>query len=319
MQRCARLMMGTRIALGRPVMAAALALGELACLPADTRPEPALVLVDAELPSDLAQAAGSLGFATEDGWTVAVDRLLVSMGRLRMNGSSCNPYSDAWYLRILDMLQPGPQRVGQLWALHDCDMSFGAGIPDEDSVLGAGVSEDDRAFMQRATVPSSSREGPTTTIGMAVHIAGSAAKDGQTVRFDWGFSDRRDWTQCQRRTSSGLERRLPLSGGATTRLRVVVDPRRLFGHTGSDGTDPGADAGAPGGMWWMQRIADADRLAGDGNGQVSIDELWAMEAPDGTPPGPLAEQIRLWSYPAMFRYDEDGECASELRDDDGQF
>jgi hypothetical protein len=322
----------------------AAALGGFGCLPADTRPEPGHLYVTTDLPTDLRDTRlsdGRLGFLTDDGWTVAFDRLLVSFGGTSFDGEQCNDYSDARYRRIVDMQQPGPQKVGEIYGLNDCLVSFAVLIPPtSDAVLGSGVTKSDADSMASALVPTSTPTGMTTVQGMALHVAGSADKDGTTLGFDWGFSDRIRFTECRRMIDGTLEPRLPLVGGQTIEVNIAVDPRGLFvagpprtdaayltdsGDAGLQmdaGTSLDAETPLDGGtpavarIPLMQMMADADQVSGDANGRISMAELANVKLA-GQPrdlsqiPGAtsnLAEALRQSSYPSLFTYGNGGLC-----------
>src|SRR5512133_797667 len=97
------------------------------CLPADLRPEPGRVVVDVDMPAALRQAQtvpNQIPFSAGDGWTVTLERFLVSLGSMMLQDPSCTEYASAWYGRVLDLAQPGPQRLGQLWGLNDCRLTY---------------------------------------------------------------------------------------------------------------------------------------------------------------------------------------------------
>src|SRR5437868_4860776 len=71
----------------------------LGCLPGDTRPPPARVLVSAH-PSD-SLLTGIPAAATEDGWAIEYQRFLLGVGRVSLGGDLCTTYADADYTRIL--------------------------------------------------------------------------------------------------------------------------------------------------------------------------------------------------------------------------
>ncbi len=303
---------------GRKTLTAVLlasSLGTPGCLPADTRPEPGRIYVTTDLPTDLRETLaeeGQLAFTTEDGWTVNLTRLFVSLGSLGFAGEGCNEYSEARYGRVLDMQQPGPQKLGQMWGLNGCLVSYSVYRASSDSVLGAGVTTKDRDLMQNALVPTSAETGVTTAQGMTLHVQGSAENSGTTVSFDWGFSDRLNWTDCQRRINGELETQLPLVGGETLGVNIVVEPRNLFlavpdGSTALASTDAGATTAARA-VSLMQLIADADQRNGNANGRVALDELSTMTVPSDLSALNLAEVIRQKAYPSVFQYGGDGQC-----------
>ena len=100
-----------------------------ACLPADTRPEPGRVSATASLTSEL--DSNNISFITDDGWTVQLQNLYVSLGNVGVGpDGDCNVYSDANYRRILSFREPGKQKVSQVWGLNACTLDFGTARPD---------------------------------------------------------------------------------------------------------------------------------------------------------------------------------------------
>lgn len=285
------------------ILLVASSLSVFACLPVDTRPEPAKVLVDVDLPSDLRASQvtpNQLTFLTEDGWNVVLDRFLVSMGDMMLDGKDCNTYSEAWYGRILDPMQPGPQRLGQVWGLNDCYMTYQTIIPAENAVLGAGVTEADRSLMNHALVPVGTPTGPSTVEGMTMHVQGTATKDTVQVRFDWGFHNRLFWGHCGRLVDGKFETALHLVSGQTTNVTIRIDPRNLFQVMPWVGGEPplSTDTSQP----LMQLIADADQVQGNANGRVAVDELAKAQFSVGDRTVNLAEAIWVFSYPSVFVY-----------------
>lgn len=274
--------------------------GAVGCLPADTRPEPGRVNVSVNLPPDLRASQSleqSLAFTTGDDWSIALGRLYVSMGNLGFASNGCNEYAEARYGRVIDMLQPGPQKLGQIWGLNDCLVSYSVYRASEEAVLGNEVTASDRAWMRDAIVPVSSPNGVTTAEGMTLHVQGTAEKDGTVLSFDWGFADRINWTDCKRRIGGSLEAPLPLVGGETIEIEIELDPRNLFQLPG----DAAASSLLP-------MIADADQRSGNANGRVSIEELYGVAGPADPAGLNLAEFMRLKAYPSLFEYAGDGSC-----------
>jgi hypothetical protein len=299
------------------------------CLPADTRPVPAHVYVRVERDPELGD--GQTSFESADGWHVAIKELLVAMGNTGFDGEKCNDYSEARYRRLLDLNQPGLQKLGELYGLNDCTVGFGVSVPQEEAVLGAGITATDLEFMQTATVPVSSQSGPTTAEGMSLHIVGQAKKADTTVSFDWGFSDRIHFSECKRKQGDMFESSLPLVGGKSLSIRIVVDLRNLFqigldpklappakptDRFGRDdapaqigGVDVTEIASALPPMSLVQLIVDADQVSGDANGRVSVKELSAVSVPGAPAELNLAELLRLVTSTTLYRYEDTGQCA----------
>lgn len=288
------------------------------CLPADLRPEPGKVVVAVDMPADLRQAqtvANQIQFTTGDGWSVTLDRFLVSMGNMMLQGPSCAEYASAWYGRVLDLSQPGPQRLGQLWGLNGCRLTFEVMRPSDNAVLGQNVSEQERSFMRNAVVPFAAGDKILSDEGMALHVLGSAIKDQVQVGFDWGFSTGRRFGECVRLIDGKLEEHLPLVGGETTEITIGVDPRELFVFIDPTRSSPQQASGE----FLMQRIADADQVQGNQNGRVSIEELLVPRLMLRNREMSLAEALRLITFPTMFNYGNgEAECRLGFADDNGR-
>jgi hypothetical protein len=305
------------------------------CLPTDTRPVPAHVTVRVERDRELGD--GPASFTSDDGWEVTLEELLVSMGDTGMEGENCNDYSQASYWRLIDLNRPGLQKLGELYGLNDCTLAFGVSVPDEDTVLGKGVTAADLEFMRTASVSVSSETGPTTAQGMSLHVVGRAQKDGTTVSFDWGFPDGAHLLECKRKLDDAFESSLPLVGGEPLGVRIVFDPRNLFqinldpklappakpsglgdeATTKIGGVDVMKLAAALPPMSLVGLIADADRLSGDANGRVSVSELSAVSVPGAPAELNLAELMRLVTLMTLYRYDDTGRCALIAEHDRG--
>lgn len=288
------------------------------CLPADLRPEPSKVMVDVDMPLDLRQmqaVPNAITFPTADGWTITLDRFFVSMGNMMLQGPSCAEYASAWYGRILDLSQPGPQRLGQLWGLNGCRLTFEAMRPSENAVLGAGVTEEDRSYMRHAVVPFANGDQILSDEGMALHVRGNATKDQIQIGFDWGFSTGRRFGECKRVVDGEVEDHLPLVGGDTTEITLGIDPRELFVFI-----DPTRSPAQPAtAELLMQRIADADQVQGNQNGRVSIEELVVPKFTIRDRELNLADVLRLITFPSMFNYGgADSICRLGFADDDGR-
>ena len=77
------------------------------CLPVDTRPPPASVLVTVRGAAHIKE--GIPAASLQDGWSITFDRFLISLGQAELQGDACTPYSDADYRRIFDGRTSSPQ------------------------------------------------------------------------------------------------------------------------------------------------------------------------------------------------------------------
>jgi hypothetical protein len=216
---------------------------------------------------------------------------MVSLGDLELTGGNCTAYSVADYLRILDLRQPGPQKIAQVWGLDDCRLSYAVRAPDEDAVLGVGVTEEERALMADGWLPVSWPSGVARVQGMAVHVAGTIVKGSNEYSFDWGFSSRLDFQECRRLNNGVLEDVLPLVSGETLSVSLVVDPTQIFEIRGTS---------------LVQPMIDADQLNGNANGRIAVNELVETRVEDQN--SSLGELLRTKCYPAMFQFDRGGSC-----------
>jgi hypothetical protein len=294
------------------VVLASLSIG---CLPADLRPEPARVVVDVDLPSELRAIQtepNQITFTTGDGWQVTLDRFFVSMGDMMLQGPGCSEYASAWYGRVLDLSQPGPQRLGQLWGINGCRLTFEVFRPADNAVLGAGVTQADRDFMRHAVVPSPGPGGIVPVEGMVLHMRGSASKAQASISFDWGFATGRRFGECRRMRDGDLEQHLPLVGGETTEVTIGVDPRELFVFIDPLFAQPDSAQSL------IQAIADADQVQGNANGRVAMDELLVPTVTVRDREVNMAEVMRIFTFPSMFNYGntEGSQCQVGIVDDD---
>ena len=105
----------------------------IGCLPEDTREEPGALSVTIR-----GTDATVDGFDTTDGWHVSFDRVLVSVGAPQLGReSSCSPYSDGDYLRVIDGRHREPEKLGLLYGLGTCGLELFAGNPGREALLGA--------------------------------------------------------------------------------------------------------------------------------------------------------------------------------------
>lgn len=277
---------------------------QASCLPADTRPEPGRVNVTAKLPDDLQN--DKLEFVSDDGWTITMNEFLVSIGNVKLVGKGCSPYSEANYQRILDMRQPGFQKIAEVWGLNDCGIDYVVKIPEPDSVLGTGVTEAERSFMVDGFSMQPYAAGATMSKGTGLIVRGTAQKDSIKVTFDWNFSMAVYFFGCQRRFDNGVyEGPLQgLNGGATVDVSITIDPRNLFRTSLYASDEPAVETEAT--VSLVQLIADADLKNGNADGRVDIEELIAT--PYLEHDTDVAAVIYLFSFPSIFLYDEDGHC-----------
>jgi hypothetical protein len=234
-------------------------------LPADTRDPPGKLTM-AVSPSD----ATVHQFGSADGWTIAFERVLVSLGHTSLD-SDCDSYSEARYYRLLDLGAGSGQTLGRLFGLGTCDVQFRFAPADSDAVLGAGVTPADEMYM-RTPVPD---DGFNHDAGVALDVTGSASRDGAVTLFHWSFRQNIRYGNCAVSENGQLLGGVTLHGGDDLTYDLRIESEALF----RDSVDPDQAAirFAP--------FAAADLVFGNADGQVSLDEL-------GRVPGWLAASDR---------------------------
>jgi hypothetical protein len=271
---------------GSRALALALArAGVSGCLQVEERPPSGALVV--QLTSEGLDEQGAL--PTDDGWTLTLERAMLTLGEVRLMGEFCNPYSETQYLRVLDLRQTGPQRVVLSYALGECEPGFLVRTPASDAVLGAGVDEATRSFLrQPGTDPFVEDE------GIALHVEGTAQKDAASVHFAWSFRQAFDYS-CPR---------LTFEAEVTQTIELSAHLAGLFDPSG-DGT----------GAARFDAIAAADT---DGDAEVTLQEL-ALAPPvaGGGSFSSLGEQLYFGAVPEVLAVPPPGRCEVRRFDERG--
>lgn len=286
---------------------AALVLG--ACLPKDTRPPPAHLRFTASPAQSLASKDAIT--TTEDGWELTFSRVLATLGRVSLNGDSCNDYSDARYSRVLSLVGAPPfDKISESYGLGHCDFAFSILNAESDSLLGATATADDVAFLR--TPGEDKYAGPS---GVSVYIEGQAVRGDERKAFAWKFRGRVRFEECADRVDGELVPGLELAQEAEVNVDVVLAPEAVF----SDSVDPSLA------KLRFDAIAAADDLAGDADGEVTLDELGQvplaeLQNGDAYAPGEAGELLMtledfvyLGVAPNVARYRGTGTCKPQLR------
>lgn len=221
------------------------------CLPVDARPPPgrAVVTVSSD---DTAS-----GFTTDDGWLVRYERQLMSIGNFGVAEGPCESYAESHYVRVLDLSRPDPQKLVEVWGLGTCPFIVEVRPPPNDVVLGAGVSADDATFLRTPGSDPYLRER-----GISLHIAGTATRDGTSIRFAWSIRENLIY-------GVGRCGELSFTSDATTMLDIHVGTAALY-------SDPAVSGGAVGSHF--EPFAAADSNA---DGELTLEELDAVPLEGG--------------------------------------
>jgi hypothetical protein len=192
------------------------------CLPDDTRPPPGSVLVTLAATEELLEP-----LPTADGWTIALERLVIGLGTVELHGEDCTPYAQAHYSRLFDFTEPvaPDQRLGLVYGLGTCSLEFRVRAPHTDALLGPGVGRADIEAMRIEVLEDGNAE-PQRTSVWAVGEATRA--DGTSKRFDWMFRRRYNIKECAPGPEGQPGSSLEIHGGETFEHTVVIDGAQLF-------------------------------------------------------------------------------------------
>jgi hypothetical protein len=233
---------------------------------------------------------------------------------------------------VLDLRQPGTQKLSLLYALGQCNFAFGVVHPSSDSIVGPGVAAADALFMQ--TIGSdkyTTSLNPNGLNGANALIDGTAKKADVTKTFAWVFRLDIKYSNCLTDTDAGIEQGLSLRGQDSLQLDIQAQGEGLF----RDNVDPSIAA------LRFDPIAMADTGPGNNDGTVSLDELGLVPLSSiqlgslggsdaGLPPAPsdldggappytagaaeaaivstLEDFVYLSLFPTIFRYRDTGTC-----------
>lgn len=222
------------------------------CLPADTRPPPATVLVDVS-----GNDASQNGVTTVDGWSISIDRFLIGIGDASA-GDNCISYSDAGYSRLIDGKRTDDQKLSLLFALGQCEMRYRVSSPATDTLLGAGVSETDAILLAAKAVDPYVMQ-PS---GVAVDLTASATRGTSFKHFHWSFRQRIRYQNCETPLDGKPVTPLDFPSNANLTYHIALMPDALLRDDKTMTASLRFDA-----------IASADTMFGDGDGDVTLDEL----------------------------------------------
>jgi len=256
---------GVAVAVAAASLVSLASLASLApgCLPGDARPVPESVYVTAE-PSE----AVARGFDSADGWRITFDRLLLGVGNVVLTSfssndpfqsSPCNYYADAYYDRLFDFTVAGREKVGTVYGLGICGVSFELREPSFRALLGPGVTASDAAAMRTRGSDRYAEDKHVSVVAV-----GSASRAGETKRFEWRFRRSYIITNCAIE-GGGYATNVELTEAAASEMRLEVRGEELFRALPDDGAE-----------FQFQPMADADA---DGDGLVTLDELSMAPGP----------------------------------------
>ena len=259
-----------RLARSSGLLGAALLFG---CLPVDTRPPPGAVHVSVHGNTALADGIP----LTSDGWNVRYDRFLVTIGHSWLAGDECDVYSDAAYDRIVDATRSTTQKLALLFGEGRCGLAFAVTGPNENSLIGEGVTEDDKSFLL---------ESAGTNDRISIRAEGTATAGERIKRFSWYYR-RYSGYLCGLEGDSDL--RFVLNGNEAVSATVALRGEALFE----------LERELAPGVLRFEPFAEADDLFGDGNGEITTDELERTPSPDLEAFATLQGQLDSSLFPAV--------------------
>lgn len=278
----------------------ALLAASIGCLPEDTRPPPAEILVT------LRGAETTInGVTTSDGWTIKFERVLVTIGGIDVEGDACDEYADADYFRVLDAQLDKPQKVGLTYGLGTCTLQVRARNPDSDSLLGENVTEEQKFAMRE---PGS--DPYEELAGITYLVRGVAQRGSEQKVFNFHFRRRRvAYDECELTTEDGSQT-FALAQNEKKNIELRVHAEALF----QDALD--LDKA----RLRFDHLAAADA---DGDGAISIEELTKVPLADAAIDVTGVEGAEEWKtlgdffyeglFPRIVRFGPSGTCKINLR------
>ena len=194
----------------------------------------------------------------EDGWTIKFSKFLVVISEVNVGEEGKEPAAKLATPKLFDMHVPGPKPVVAFTDLPGKPYTnVGFAIAPQAAVaeLGEGVTEADKQLMIQN--------------GYSVYVAGSFLKDGATKTFAWGFSTNTLYDRCKAEISGKETDGVVVTNGGNDAVELTIHGDHLFYD----------DLQSPDAKIRVDNIANADA---DGDGEVTLEELSAVELADRT-------------------------------------
>jgi hypothetical protein len=292
------------------------ALAAAACLPDDDRPEPGSLFVSVE---PTASTRG--GFRTIDGWEVRFERFVMAVGDVRLRepidgddddaaATLCNDYAETYYEWLFDFAVAEKEKVGLAYGLGQCRVEFRRRGPSDDTVLGAGATQDDLETMILEGPDLYVEEHETTLVAV-----GEATREGRTVRFRWSFRAEHEYERCPSLDGSSSVNDRTLRGGSEETLELEVRGEELFRLLPHDDAplvfDPiaAADADGDGEVLWPELALVPAEPLGEGGGHGEYEPAYDYIS---DPPS-LGDRIYVDNLARVLRVKGGGPCEPEER------
>jgi hypothetical protein len=231
-----------------------------ACLPVDDRPPPGVLTVNLE--SDDSLGPERAPFTTDDGWSISYSSFVMSIGYTQLGESdACSDYGSAFgpgrgYNRLIELNSAEVQRISEVRLIGTCSLGFWNRDPEDDSVLGEGVTEDMRALLL-----AKEDDQYTSGLGTTLYVKGEATRGEQTKTFEWFFRQAIRHIDCEVETDAGIERGIQLEGEEERSYELFVRGKSLFSST------------FQGEALEFAPFTSADDEYGNGDGEITLEEL----------------------------------------------
>jgi hypothetical protein len=233
---------------------AVLAYAACSCLPADTRPTPATILLTVAAPE-------VSSWTTVDGWTITIERLVAGVGNAALD-DGCIQYSEGRYDRLLDTRVPGEQKLNLLFGLGRCTLRYRVSGPSGDTLVGTGVTDGDKLLMGTPARDAYALQPER----VAVDLAASATRGDERAHLHWLLRQTVRYRDCGAPDPEQPKGQLPLefASEANVALHIEFHGEALFRED--------VDASA----LRFDPVAAADGQFGDRDGEITLDELAAV-------------------------------------------
>jgi hypothetical protein len=309
----------------------------LSCLKPDDRPPPGELMITVS-PSD----AVMNGTVTEDGWALTFSKAIASLGHVGFGGrhmeqGTCDPYSVARYARIFDLRQGQGQKLSEQFALGHCELGYSVTAPGPDTLLGVGVTDDQKTLMRTPGTDDWVKDG-----GISLMVDGSASRSGVSVGFRWVFRQNVRYDECKVLIDGQPASGVDFVGNQAQRIDIRIELERLFRDdlksTAKLRFDPfaGADADHDGLVTFAELTQvqlgslrafgpyglepDTGEEGGEGGVEDSGPPMdW--DAGDAGGPHPimtLADYVYAALFPTVPRFRGDGTCTAAPAPLDGE-
>lgn len=253
-----------------------------ACLPVDDRPPPGILTV--KLTSDDSLGPERKPFETDDGWTVSFDSFVMSVGYTRLGLSdACSDYAGSLfgpgrgYNRLIQLNAVEEQRISAIRLIGTCSLQFWNREPEDDSVLGEGVTKKLRDRLRKKKDDLFTKD-----FGTTLYVKGHAVRGEKRKTFTWSFRQAIRHRNCQVTTEAGVERGIQLESDETREYELHVLGKLLFLES------PSSTKLA------FEPFARADDEYGNADGRVTLSELHST---------PLSAELSEWATKWVEEFD----------------